>query len=118
MDGFTYPHQQNALLSQWMSEYSDGIRSDFSLDRTLYRASARSMDHLIEIREFFDSLSEASPVLARHILFPAEQFHSDHSSGHARSLSKSTETTPLRGARCTAMGRPERIFAEARYPGR
>lgn len=43
-----------------MSEYSDGIRSDFNLDRTLYRASARSMDHLIEIKEFFDSLSEAS----------------------------------------------------------
>jgi hypothetical protein len=60
MEGFNYPLQQSALLSQWMSEYSEDGTSYFNLDRTLYRASAASMDRLIEFREFFDVLSEVS----------------------------------------------------------
>lgn len=64
MEGFNYPLQQSALLSQWMSEYSHDGSSDFNLDRTLYRASAASMDKLIEVREFFDVLSEVSPLPA------------------------------------------------------
>ena len=117
MEGFNYPHQQNTLLNQWMSEYSAEDAKEFNLDRTLYRASARSMNYLFEIREFFHSLGEAS-LNQPACLFPANHHLPVHTIGCARSLSKSTETAPLKLACCAAMGRSGSMPAKAGYTRR